>query len=157
LETPDSPDRDEATLAEDSAVRAAESFDPGEEPAPEPRPGPTGPFMRSPLPTAAGAGPVSARTVSRRSAGPTSTVAPSASGPTAAPDATSISVWPVTAAGGAGSDAGAGSFFTDGVWVPAGRTVHVSVAATGSAAARIWGPQTVRVNEGVQARRRGLA
>jgi len=39
LETPDSPDRDEATLAEDSAVRAAESFDPGEEPAPEPRPG----------------------------------------------------------------------------------------------------------------------
>jgi putative peptidoglycan lipid II flippase len=39
LETPDSPDRDEATLAEDSAVRAAESFDPGEEPATEPRPG----------------------------------------------------------------------------------------------------------------------
>jgi len=39
LETPDSPDRDEATLAEDSAVRAAESFDPGEEPAVEPRPG----------------------------------------------------------------------------------------------------------------------
>ena len=39
METPDSPDRDEATLAEDSAVRAAESFDPGEEPAPEPRPG----------------------------------------------------------------------------------------------------------------------
>jgi putative peptidoglycan lipid II flippase len=39
LETPDSPDRDEATLAEDSAVRAAESFDPSEEPTPEPRPG----------------------------------------------------------------------------------------------------------------------
>ena len=39
METPDSPDRDEATLAEDSAVRAAESFDPGEEPAAEPRPG----------------------------------------------------------------------------------------------------------------------
>lgn len=39
METPDSSDRDEAVLAEDSAVRAAESFDPGEEPAPEPRPG----------------------------------------------------------------------------------------------------------------------
>jgi subtilisin family serine protease len=42
------------------------------------------------------------------------------------------------------------------IWVPAGRTVHVSVAAAGNAAARVWGPQTVRVNEGVQARRRDL-
>ncbi|MGE5281726.1 MAG: murein biosynthesis integral membrane protein MurJ [Chloroflexota bacterium] len=39
METPDSPDRKEAVLAEDAAVRAAEAFDPGEEPTPEPRPG----------------------------------------------------------------------------------------------------------------------
>jgi subtilisin family serine protease len=42
------------------------------------------------------------------------------------------------------------------IWVPASKTVRVSVTADGKAAARIWGPQTVRVNEGVQARRRDL-
>jgi len=42
------------------------------------------------------------------------------------------------------------------IWVPPDKTVRVSVAAGGKAAARIWGPQTVRVSEGVQARRRDL-
>lgn len=42
------------------------------------------------------------------------------------------------------------------IWVPAHRTVRVAVAAGGDAAARIWGPQTVSVGEGVAARRRDL-
>jgi hypothetical protein len=42
------------------------------------------------------------------------------------------------------------------IWVPARKTVRVSVAGSGNAAARIWGPKTVRLNEGVQARRRDL-
>jgi subtilisin family serine protease len=42
------------------------------------------------------------------------------------------------------------------IWVPPEKTVRVSVTAGGKAAARIWGPQTVRVNEAVQARRRDL-
>jgi subtilisin family serine protease len=42
------------------------------------------------------------------------------------------------------------------IWVPAQKTVRVSVSGGGLAAARIWGPQTVTVNEGVQARRRDL-
>jgi putative peptidoglycan lipid II flippase len=42
LETPkapDTPERDEAAVASDAAVRAAEAFDPGEEPSGEPAPG----------------------------------------------------------------------------------------------------------------------
>ena len=42
------------------------------------------------------------------------------------------------------------------IWVPAHQVVRVSVAADGGAAARIWGPQTVSVGEGVAARRRDL-
>ena len=42
------------------------------------------------------------------------------------------------------------------IWVPAHQTVRVSVAAGGAAAARIWGPQTVSMDEGVTARRRDL-
>lgn len=42
------------------------------------------------------------------------------------------------------------------VWVPARRTVRVSVTAAGRAAARIWGPQTVSVGEGIKSRRRDL-
>ena len=42
------------------------------------------------------------------------------------------------------------------IWVPPNRVVHVSVSAGGLAAARIWGPQTTSVNEGVAARRRDL-
>lgn len=42
------------------------------------------------------------------------------------------------------------------IWVPARQVVHVSVAAGGDAAARIWGPQTKSVGEGVAARRRDL-
>jgi hypothetical protein len=42
------------------------------------------------------------------------------------------------------------------IWVPPGMTVHASVTADGNAAARVWGPQTLGVNEGVQARRRDL-
>jgi subtilisin family serine protease len=42
------------------------------------------------------------------------------------------------------------------IWVPAKKIVRVSVSAGGRAAARIWGPQTVAVNEGVAARRRDL-
>jgi putative peptidoglycan lipid II flippase len=38
LETPKTPDRDESMVAADAAVRAAEAFDPGEEPSPEPAP-----------------------------------------------------------------------------------------------------------------------
>ncbi len=42
------------------------------------------------------------------------------------------------------------------IWVPAKRYVHVSTVSGGNAAARIWGPQTVAVREGVAARRRDL-
>ncbi len=42
------------------------------------------------------------------------------------------------------------------IWVPAHRTVRVQVSAGGEAAARIWGPQTVSINEGLAARRRDL-
>jgi hypothetical protein len=42
------------------------------------------------------------------------------------------------------------------IWVPAKRTVRVSVASGGKAAARIWGPQTASVNEGLAPRRRDL-
>lgn len=42
------------------------------------------------------------------------------------------------------------------IWVPANKVVRVAVSAGGRAAARIWGPQTVSVNEGVAARRRDL-
>ncbi len=39
LETPNKPDRDESAVAEDAAVRAAEAFEPGEEPSADPAPG----------------------------------------------------------------------------------------------------------------------
>jgi hypothetical protein len=42
------------------------------------------------------------------------------------------------------------------IWVPAHQVVRVTVAAGGAAAARIWGPQTASVGEGVAARRRDL-
>ena len=42
------------------------------------------------------------------------------------------------------------------IWVPARRVVRVSVSAAGDAAARIWGPQTVSVDEGIRSRRRDL-
>ena len=42
------------------------------------------------------------------------------------------------------------------IWVPPHRVVRVSVAADGEATARIWGPQTVSVNESLAARRRDL-
>lgn len=42
------------------------------------------------------------------------------------------------------------------IWVPANRTVRATVAAGGSATARIWGPQTVAIGENVVARRRDL-
>lgn len=42
------------------------------------------------------------------------------------------------------------------IWVPAGKVVRVSVSAGGDAAARIWGPQTASVDEGVRSRRRDL-
>lgn len=42
------------------------------------------------------------------------------------------------------------------IWVPAHKVVRVSVSADGAAAARIWGPQTGSVNEGLSARRRDL-
>jgi hypothetical protein len=42
------------------------------------------------------------------------------------------------------------------VWVPAHKTVRVSVSGGGRAVARIWGPSTVSVNEGLAARRRDL-
>ncbi|MFI5029008.1 MAG: murein biosynthesis integral membrane protein MurJ [Solirubrobacterales bacterium] len=38
METPKTPDRDESTVAADAAIRAAEAFDPGEEPSAEPAP-----------------------------------------------------------------------------------------------------------------------
>jgi subtilisin family serine protease len=43
------------------------------------------------------------------------------------------------------------------IWVPAHRVARVSVAAGGDAAARIWGPKTISVDEGIAARRRDLA
>ena len=42
------------------------------------------------------------------------------------------------------------------IWVPAHRTVRAKVSGAGRAAARIWGPQTGSVNEGLAARRRDL-
>jgi len=42
------------------------------------------------------------------------------------------------------------------IWVPAHKTVRVAVSAGGRAAARIWGLQTVSVDEGLAARRRDL-
>lgn len=42
------------------------------------------------------------------------------------------------------------------IWVPRRKYVRVSVASGGTAAARIWGPKTVSVNEGVRPRRRDL-
>jgi len=42
------------------------------------------------------------------------------------------------------------------IWVPARQVVRVSAAAGGAAAARIWGPRTVSVGEGIAARRRDL-
>ncbi|HEX6788386.1 MAG TPA: S8 family serine peptidase [Gaiellaceae bacterium] len=42
------------------------------------------------------------------------------------------------------------------IWVPARETVRVQVNPAGKAAARIWGPKTISVNEGVAARRRDL-
>jgi subtilisin family serine protease len=42
------------------------------------------------------------------------------------------------------------------IWVPARRTVHVSVGSAGRAAARIWGPLTSSTSEGLHARRRDL-
>jgi subtilisin family serine protease len=42
------------------------------------------------------------------------------------------------------------------IWVPAKKYAHVSTASGGNAAARIWGPKTVGVGEGLAARRRDL-
>lgn len=42
------------------------------------------------------------------------------------------------------------------IWVPPKKYVRVSVASGGTAAARIWGPKTVSVDEGVRPRRRDL-
>jgi len=42
------------------------------------------------------------------------------------------------------------------VWVPAKKVVRVTVKASGRAAARIWGPRTVSVDEGIVDRRRDL-
>jgi hypothetical protein len=42
------------------------------------------------------------------------------------------------------------------IWVPPHRIVRVTVSAGGRAAARIWGPQTVSVNEALPDRRRDL-
>jgi hypothetical protein len=42
------------------------------------------------------------------------------------------------------------------IWVPAHRTVRVKVSSSGTAAARIWGPKTTSVDEGLAARRRDL-
>jgi subtilisin family serine protease len=42
------------------------------------------------------------------------------------------------------------------VWVPAHKTVHITVSSGGRAVGRIWGPNTVSVNEGLAARRRDL-
>jgi subtilisin family serine protease len=42
------------------------------------------------------------------------------------------------------------------VWVPARRVVRATVAAVGNVAARIWGPRTVGIDEGIAARSRDL-
>jgi subtilisin family serine protease len=42
------------------------------------------------------------------------------------------------------------------IWVPPHQIVRATVSSGGRAAARIWGPQTVSVNEGIAARRRDL-
>jgi hypothetical protein len=42
------------------------------------------------------------------------------------------------------------------IWVPAHRVVRAGVSASGDAAARIWGPMTVGVDEGILSRRRDL-
>jgi subtilisin family serine protease len=42
------------------------------------------------------------------------------------------------------------------IWVPANKVVRVTVNAAGDATARIWGPKTFSVNEGVVDRRRDL-
>ena len=42
------------------------------------------------------------------------------------------------------------------IWVPPNRVVRASVITDGTAAARIWGPDTLSVNEGIEARRRDL-
>jgi subtilisin family serine protease len=42
------------------------------------------------------------------------------------------------------------------IWVPAHKTVRATVSSGGRATARIWGSQTVSVNEGLAARRRDL-
>jgi len=42
------------------------------------------------------------------------------------------------------------------IWVPAHRVVRVHVSSSGTAAARIWGPQTRSTSEGLAARRRDL-
>lgn len=42
------------------------------------------------------------------------------------------------------------------IWIPAHRVVRAAVLANGDAAARIWGPMTVGVDEGILSRRRDL-
>ena len=42
------------------------------------------------------------------------------------------------------------------VWVPPNKVVRVRVISDGSATARLWGPQTVSVNEGAASRQRDL-
>ena len=42
------------------------------------------------------------------------------------------------------------------IWVPAHRVVRATVSAGGDAAARIWGPRTAGVGEGILSRRRDL-
>jgi hypothetical protein len=42
------------------------------------------------------------------------------------------------------------------IWVPARQTVRVKVSPVGKAAARIWGPKTISINEDIAARRRDL-
>jgi hypothetical protein len=42
------------------------------------------------------------------------------------------------------------------IWVPAHRVVRAKVSAAGAAAARIWGPRTASVGEGILSRRRDL-
>jgi hypothetical protein len=42
------------------------------------------------------------------------------------------------------------------IWVPAHRVVRATVSASGDAAARIWGPRTASVGEGILSRRRDL-
>jgi hypothetical protein len=42
------------------------------------------------------------------------------------------------------------------IWVPAHRTIHLRVSGGGRVAARIWGPQTVSIDESIRPRRRDL-